>query len=350
MVSKDPIKYIIEALMANPEGLTLLSLASISGLHRHTCRKYINELTKEGIVFQRDVGAAKLCYLKQEIKNSAEGSRLIERLKKKRKGAARLKFLVSVVILTLLVSQTAIIAYANSTMNATNTSNINTSPTTSTSNVSDLSAFFNDTVGSNDTQNTTVEPPTIQNLTETVGSVDSTNESSETQNNSENSTFNTTFLTENVTDFNETEANDTFVNDTNTSQDVNFTANDTDNATQTNVSNETEDQNQTIDIEDMLNGTSIDPIKPVFDVDMTYPQRITRGELISITAVVSSNAYAKNVLVKWLLPVGFEIVSGNAIETCGDMNASSCISEIGVITNMSEIGVNSIKVVVDYEE
>ena len=74
MSKKDPIKSIIEALKLNPEGLTLLSLAEVTGLHRHTCTKYVHELIGAGIVYQRDVGAAKLCYLNKEIETEAAGN------------------------------------------------------------------------------------------------------------------------------------------------------------------------------------------------------------------------------------------------------------------------------------
>ena len=45
-----------------------------------------------------------------------------------------------------------------------------------------------------------------------------------------------------------------------------------------------------------------------------------------------------------------EIVSGNEIEACGNMNASSCVSEISAMTDMSAIGLEEIKVVVSYEK
>ncbi|MFH0929622.1 MAG: hypothetical protein V1818_04735 [Candidatus Aenigmatarchaeota archaeon] len=337
MVKKDPIKSIIEALRMNPEGLTLLSLASVTGLHRHTCTKYINELLKADVVYQRDVGVAKLCYLKKKVENNAEEDRLVASLKKKRRGKTQLKLMVAVVILTFLLSETAIIAYANNTiLNMTNTSNINTSPMTSTSNVSDLTAFFNETSDLNETGNITVEPPSVPNLTDSVGTVDYTNYSSESQNNGENTTFNATFLTENVTISNQTD-------------DMNTTENQT-NATDLGASNASDNQNQTIDIENLLNGTSIGTVDPTFDVQLVYPQRITRGELIGIRAEASTDTFAKNVYLKWLLPKGFEIVSGNAIEACDDMNASSCISEIEVRTDLTDIGLNDIRVVMEYEK
>jgi hypothetical protein len=332
MFRKDPIKAVIEALKLNPEGLTLLSLAEVTGLHRHTCTKYIHELIGAGIVYQRDVGAAKLCYLNKEIENKEEENRIAEELKKKRKGKYHIKLLVAVVLFTFLLSETVIIAYDNSSLlNDTNFSKINTSPTTSTSNISNLSSFLNVSSEANVTENMTVEPPTVENLTGTVDTVENTNGSSNSQNNAENSTLEQVNLTENGTVSN--------VTDTNSDE------NDTLNETNTTV------------IETDTNETSIEPpvIEPVlpepkFDVKLLYPQKITRGEDIDIRADLTSDSFAKNVYLRWVLPQGMQIVSGNSIETCGDMNSSSCISEISVKTDGSVIGLSEIKVVVSYEK
>ena len=326
MVKIDPIKAIIEALKLNHEGLTLLSLAEVTGLHRHTCTKYIHELIGAGIVYQRDVGAAKLCYLSKEIESKAEENRIAEELKKKRKGKYRLKLLAAVVLATFLLSETVIIATQNtSLLNDTNFSNINTSPITSTTNISNLSNLLNIS-DTNYTENMSVEPPTVENLTGTVDIVEITNGSSETLNSPENSTLNETNLTENSTDFNVTDTN----------SDENTTLNETDST---------------------VNETSIEPpvIEPVlpepnFDAKLVYPQKITRGNIIDIRADLTSDSFARNVYLRWVLPQGMEIVSGNGIETCGDMDSSACVSEISVRTDSSAIGLSEIKVVVSYEK
>ena len=41
MLSVSPKKILINVLESHPEGLTLVSLADISGLHRHTATKYV---------------------------------------------------------------------------------------------------------------------------------------------------------------------------------------------------------------------------------------------------------------------------------------------------------------------
>lgn len=337
MVKKDPIKTILEALRANPEGLTLLSLASVTGLHRHTCRKYVEELMEAGIVFQRDVGVAKLCYLKKKIEDAAEEDRIAERIKRKRQGKYQLRLLAVAVILTFLLSETVIIAYENSTMlNQTNFSNVNTSPSTSTYNSSNLSTFFNISSDINNTENVSVEPPTIQIDNSTVGIVDNTNGTSETGSNSQNTSINETFSNQTI-DLNLTE-NETNSTDFNETIDLNITQNDT-NVT----SNETSENETAIE-------PVIPPIEPKFVVKLDYPQKTTRGKVIKIGAVATADSPAKNVYLKWILPQGMEIVSGNEIEACGDLNGISCASEISVKTELSAIGLSEIRVVVTYEK
>jgi hypothetical protein len=60
---------------------------------------------------------------------------------------------------------------------------------------------------------------------------------------------------------------------------------------------------------------------------------------------------AKNVGIKWVLPYGFEIASGNEVEFCENLESgASCISQIEVKTDLSTVlGTAEIKVVVNYE-
>jgi DNA-binding IclR family transcriptional regulator len=55
---------IIANLKKHPEGLTILDIADGTGINRLTVSKYIFGLFSEGMLFQRRVGPAKLCYLK----------------------------------------------------------------------------------------------------------------------------------------------------------------------------------------------------------------------------------------------------------------------------------------------
>jgi hypothetical protein len=69
---EDPRRLIVEALKKHPEGLTILSVAKSTGLHRHTSSKYVRELLGAGILEERKVGPASLCYLKKNCAKKAE--------------------------------------------------------------------------------------------------------------------------------------------------------------------------------------------------------------------------------------------------------------------------------------
>jgi hypothetical protein len=150
--------------------------------------------------------------------------------------------------------------------------------------------------------------------------------------------------------------NETVVNET---LDLNVTLNETNQTeinetdisiNETNTSNETLEENETLDENEIIEPV-IEPLIPKFDVKLLYPQKITRGEDIKIKADLTSDSLAKSVYLKWILPQGMQIISGNEIETCGDLDANiSCSSEIDVRTNLSDIGLSEIKVVVTYEK
>jgi len=61
-------KKIIKNLKEHPEGLTILTIAENTGINRLTVSKYIFGLVSEGLISQRRVGPAKLCYLKRKVK------------------------------------------------------------------------------------------------------------------------------------------------------------------------------------------------------------------------------------------------------------------------------------------
>ena len=339
----DPRKLIIDALRKNPEGLTLLSLAEVSGLHRHTCTKYVHELIGAGIVHQRNVGVAKLCYLNSKIATQSDEEKALEALRKKRIGKVQLRLLVTVVVLSFLLSESVIIAYENSTfLNQTNVSN--TSPLTSSINNSDLNINLNITENVNGTTNNSVGTSTNETLPKTDGTVGGTNE--------------TDFLDSNETLVNETEPENT-TEPLNQSIIPNVTLNETLESNETddisNETNETLNENITEIIENITeelgkNETSIDS---GIDVSLMYSGKITRGDITSIRAdLVNTGSLAENVVLRWILPDGFNLVSGNLAESCGDLDTnSSCYSEISVTADLSmSLGQNEIRVVVDYEK
>src|SRR4030042_3647177 len=78
MSAQDPKKLIIDTLRKHNKGLTILTISKLTGIHRHTAAKYIHELLGAGVLYQREIGPAKLCYVK--IKNDEEEERLLTRL------------------------------------------------------------------------------------------------------------------------------------------------------------------------------------------------------------------------------------------------------------------------------
>jgi hypothetical protein len=114
---------------------------------------------------------------------------------------------------------------------------------------------------------------------------------------------------------------------------------------------------ETVEVVTSLNETvedneTSDETSPLFVVNLGSG-RITRGETVSLNANVLNTGYlANNVYFDWVLPVEFEIVSGELRKECGNLDTdASCYSEISVMINPStEIGLNEIKVVVNYEE
>lgn len=61
---------IIEMLRSHSDGLPISYMAKISGIHRQTLAKYLNQLKSSGTIRIRNLGTLKLCYL--NIKNSEE--------------------------------------------------------------------------------------------------------------------------------------------------------------------------------------------------------------------------------------------------------------------------------------
>ena len=86
MLSKlHPKDTIIEVLKKHPEGLTLQKLSTLTEMSRLTATKYIHELMGEGKIYQREVGMAKLCYLKERFAQLVKQEEVIKQLQKKLK-------------------------------------------------------------------------------------------------------------------------------------------------------------------------------------------------------------------------------------------------------------------------
>ena len=82
MPLKNPKKTIVGILKKHPEGLTLHSIAKLSCMNRLTATKYVHELLGEGKIHQRQVGKAKLCYLKEKYMQMIKEEKVLEEIKK----------------------------------------------------------------------------------------------------------------------------------------------------------------------------------------------------------------------------------------------------------------------------
>lgn len=67
MNDKNNVKgRVIKILKKHPEGLTILDISKEIGMSRHAVTKYVYQLLGERKIFQREVGTAKLCYLREK--------------------------------------------------------------------------------------------------------------------------------------------------------------------------------------------------------------------------------------------------------------------------------------------
>lgn len=63
MIKEDLKARIMKILERHQEGITILDISKILGVNRNTVTKYIYELSGAGMITQRKVGTAKLCFL-----------------------------------------------------------------------------------------------------------------------------------------------------------------------------------------------------------------------------------------------------------------------------------------------
>lgn len=64
IIGMNPVKH--------PEGLTFTQIAKLVGMHRHTVTKYVYQLIGSGEIYQREVGTARLCYLRKNYSGDSE--------------------------------------------------------------------------------------------------------------------------------------------------------------------------------------------------------------------------------------------------------------------------------------
>ena len=68
MVKSKVRDKILILLKKHPQGLTIMEIAELLDVSRITIAKYVYGLVIEGLITQRQIGPAKLCYLKGKIK------------------------------------------------------------------------------------------------------------------------------------------------------------------------------------------------------------------------------------------------------------------------------------------
>jgi len=84
MNDKNHIKERIrKVLIKHPEGLHIHQITMLVGVHRHTVTKYIHELIGAGVIYQREVGPIKLCFLKESFTEVVRKKEILEKLKKR---------------------------------------------------------------------------------------------------------------------------------------------------------------------------------------------------------------------------------------------------------------------------
>jgi len=91
--------------------------------------------------------------------------------------------------------------------------------------------------------------------------------------------------------------------------------------------------------------------QPEFDIKISYPKKITRGEIIEINADITNvgSIDVKNVLISWILPEGFEILNDEGSKSI--FSGKTYNSKIKVRTSTdSNLGLNQIKIKVSYDE
>jgi len=327
---------IVEALKVHPEGLTLRDISEEVGRHRHTITKYVYELIGARVIVERDVGAAKLCYLKEVYRPLSPVGR--NSPLEIRKGQAQL---AAVFMLFLLLPATAILA-----MNATNSSlppegmlvGINlTLPDNMTTNTTDGDAGFPegvpDAADENMTQDAEGSPGTDEdnatgpeaNLTEPVMPEENFTGRIET----------------NVTIPSINETNQTITNQTMPASNESLGI----------ITNETLEEgnlssNLTIPI-----GNLTAPFTELF-VMLELPDKITRGKESVLKANIENRgADAHNVTVQWMIPRYFDILEGSESVALGGIAAGASVSvELRVFARTDAVlGVSEVLVRAAYE-
>jgi hypothetical protein len=307
---------IIETLRKHPEGLTFKDISDLVGHHRHTITKYVYELIGAQVIVQRDIGAAKLCYLK----SCYNGSRL--------KSQAQLL----TILFFLLLLPTAIIVAQNASVTTGNLAGMVTA-------IDNTEKYLNDSYS----------PDAVNIISEE--NITNQNQMHSDETALEN---NVTEIVENVTIEITSPENATAGQEDNSTE-INNTEHNFTEENITGLSIETNKTEITTPEENITGATAaegpLQPAEPDISVQIIASEKVTRGEMIVLRAEINNpGADAHNVVLEWILPEHFVITEGRGTENIGDLAAgSSFTSEIAVLgTADAALGPGEIKLRASY--
>ncbi|UCC91296.1 MAG: hypothetical protein JSV39_03195, partial [Candidatus Aenigmatarchaeota archaeon] len=285
MSGGSPRELIIEVLRKHPEGLTITAISGLTKLHRHTVTKYLYELRGADIIYEREIGPARLCYLKDGVTKKKERE-IVKRLNNRNMKSSLGQIQIIAVVLFLVLAPVAIIAAQNVT-NLTENISIPLEGYITANNegvTSNLSEDIIDELVSNITnetgQNETFDLPPNITINETGNETyfEPSNETNETVGNE-------TFIEPPNVTINET-VNETLpVNET-----VNVTANVTEPANETNI-------------------TVVPPFVPpeIKITGILYPEQVNVSEEFDVEVeIISLYNFSENVTVSLEAPDVFE--------------------------------------------
>ncbi|MEE9323881.1 MAG: helix-turn-helix domain-containing protein, partial [Candidatus Aenigmarchaeota archaeon] len=114
MSGGSPRELIIGVLNKHPEGLTITAISDLTKLHRHTVTKYVYELRGADLIYEREIGPARLCYIKDGVTKRKE-KEVMSRLNNRNMKSEAGQIQVLAVVLFLVLVPAAIITAQNVT-------------------------------------------------------------------------------------------------------------------------------------------------------------------------------------------------------------------------------------------
>ncbi|NIO22630.1 MAG: hypothetical protein GTN38_01200, partial [Candidatus Aenigmarchaeota archaeon] len=273
-----PRELIIGVLKKHPEGLTITAISELTKLHRHTVTKYLYELRGADIIQERTIGPARLCYLRDGFTKKKEKETL-KRLNNRNMKSEVGQIQILAVVLFLVLVPAAIITAQNATNLTQNVSIPLEGYIAAMNEVTDpnLTESLIEDVVSDVIGNETIIEPPNITINETESNV--TFEINET---------NETVINETV--WNESLENETYI------EPPNVTVNET--------VNETLPVNVTVPV----NETNVTLVPPeIRIVEMNYPDTVNVSEEFWIEIGVESlYNFSENITIELVTPESFE--------------------------------------------